>query len=69
MFPSQKFVDNIAPYTDAIYITTIVDGDSYKSMNSNIIIYFTSDSLHLRCTNDNKKKLKIQVGSNKIGLS
>lgn len=55
MFPSQKFVDNVALYTDAIYVTTIVDGDSYKSMNGNIIIYFTSDSLQLRCTNDNKK--------------
>lgn len=55
MFPSQQFVDNVAPYTDAIYVTTIVDGDSYKSMNGNIIIYFTSDSLQLRCTNDNKK--------------
>lgn len=55
MFPSQQFVDNVAPYTDAIYVTTIVDDDSYKSMNGNIIIYFTSDSLQLRCTNDNKK--------------
>lgn len=55
MFPSQQFVDNVAPYTDAIYVTTIIDGDSYKSMNGNIIIYFTSDNLQLRCTNDNKK--------------
>lgn len=55
MFPSQQFVNNVAPYTDAIYVTTIVDGDSYKSMNGNIIIYFTSDSLQLRCTNDSKK--------------
>ena len=55
MFPSQQFVDNVAPYTDAIYVTTIIDNESFKSMNGNIIIYFTQNGLQLRCTNDDKK--------------
>jgi beta-lactamase superfamily II metal-dependent hydrolase len=58
MFPSQQFVNNVAPYTDAIYVTTIVsdDGESFQSMNGNIIIYFSEiGGLQLRCTNDSKK--------------
>lgn len=54
MFPSQQFVDNIAPYTDKIYITTIIDGDNFKSMNGNIILYY-KEELKLRCTNNNIK--------------
>lgn len=57
MFPSQQFVDNVAPYTDAIYVTTIIseDGESFTSMNGNIIIYFKENEMTLRCTKDNKK--------------
>ena len=56
MFPSQAFVNNIAPYTDQIYVTTLIDGDSYKSMNGNIILYYDSqNNLKVRCTNDSRK--------------
>ena len=56
MFPSQQFVDNVAPYTDAIYVTSIITEDErFTSMNGNIIIYFSDQSLAVRCTNDNKK--------------
>lgn len=54
MFPSQQFVDNIAPYTDKIYVTTIIDEDSFTSMNGNIILYY-KEELKLRCTNNNIK--------------
>lgn len=57
IFPSQQFVNNVAPYTDAIYVTTIIseDGESFTSMNGNIIIYFKENEMTLRCTKDNKK--------------
>lgn len=37
-FPSQTFVDNIAPYTDKVYVTTIVSDNEkgFTSMNGNI---------------------------------
>lgn len=56
MFPSQQFVDNISKFTDAVYVTTIIDDESkFTSLNGNIIIYFVEDKLTLRCTNNNKK--------------
>ncbi len=46
-FPTQQFVDNVAPYTDRVYVTTVVDfyadtgwstRGTVKSMNGNIVI-------------------------------
>lgn len=44
MFPSQAFVDNVAPYTDKVYVTTVVDDSDkgYTSMNGSITV--TSDT-------------------------
>lgn len=55
MFPSQQFVNNISKFTDAIYVTTIVSGSGFTSLNGNTIVYFKEDKLTLRCTNNNKK--------------
>ena len=41
MFPTQEFIDRIAPYTDKVYVTTLcVDyaNDKFKSMNGNIVV-------------------------------
>ena len=41
MFPTQEFIDRIAPYTDKVYVTTLcVDyaNDRFKSMNGNIVV-------------------------------
>ncbi len=61
-FPTQQFVDNIAPYTDNVYVTTIVSDneDGYASMNGNIVLtcnngkdismYFSNNSTKLKDT-------------------
>lgn len=41
-FPTQKFIDNVAPYTDKIYVTTLCtdyDNDKFEPMNGNITVY------------------------------
>lgn len=41
-FPTQQFIDNVAPYTDKIYVTTLCtdyDNDLFESMNGNITVY------------------------------
>ena len=54
VFPSQAFVDRVAPYTDKIYVTTLVSNDANKftSMNGNIVLYKENDELLLRCSNN-----------------
>ena len=55
MFPSQAFVDNVAPYTDKVYVTTMVtaDGDGYQSMNGNIVVISDGESVRVNCSNNN----------------
>lgn len=55
MFPSQAFVDRIAPYTDKIYVTTVIaeDGKSYASMNGNIVVYTENGEVKVNCLNNN----------------
>ncbi len=54
MFPSQAFVDRIAPYTDKVYVTTIIsDNDAgYQSLNGNIVVYVENGELKMRCSNN-----------------
>ena len=54
MFPSQAFVDRVAPYTDKVYVTTIIsDNDAgYQSLNGNIVVYVENGELKMRCSNN-----------------
>ena len=53
MFPSQAFVDNIAPYTDKVYVTTLDDGnDGFTSMNGNIVVSSNGDWVKVQCSNN-----------------
>lgn len=54
MFPSQAFVDRIAPYTDKVYVTTIVSDNEagYESLNGNIVVYVENGELKMRCSNN-----------------
>lgn len=59
-FPTQTFIDNVAPYTDAVYVTTISEDADYKngiftSMNGNIIVYCDSTGLKIICSASDKK--------------
>ena len=55
MFPTQAFVDNVAPYTDRVYVTTMVtsDGTGYQSMNGNIVITSSGGEVSVSCSNNN----------------
>ncbi len=55
-FPAQKFINRIAPYTDAVYVTTVGEieknGDSYKdvgfaSLNGNIVYACTNGQVSM----------------------
>lgn len=54
MFPSQAFVDRIAPYTDKIYVTTLISEDGKKgvSMNGNIVVYTENGTFKMRFSNN-----------------
>ena len=54
MFPTQAFVDNVAPYTDKVYVTTMVtaDGKGYQSMNGNIIVTSSGGEVSVSCSNN-----------------
>lgn len=59
-FPSQDFIDRVAPYTDSVFVTNVVSDntDGYEAMNGNIIFYTeASGKLKYYCTN-NTTKLK-----------
>lgn len=55
MFPSQAFVDRVAPYTDRVYVTTMVteDGKGYQSMNGNIVVSSDGVDVAVNCSNNN----------------
>ena len=65
-FPSQKFVDNVAPYTDCVYVTTVVsvvydekkgkDVEKGVSMNGNITVLSSGGTVTVSCKNDTKLK-------------
>ncbi|MDR0335212.1 MAG: MBL fold metallo-hydrolase [Methanomassiliicoccaceae archaeon] len=58
-FPTQEFIDRIAPYTDKVYITTQIVNYSagvYRPMNGNVIFAVTSgdDTVTIICSGDDK---------------
>ncbi len=54
VFPSQAFVDRIAPYTDQVYVTTLVVGSNgYTSMNGNIVVTTKEGAVSVNCSNNN----------------
>lgn len=63
-FPTQQFVDNIAVYTDKVYVTTQVDfycdkgwssKGTVKSMNGNIVFACTNDKITMFFSNNDLK--------------
>ena len=54
MFPSQAFIDRIAPYTDKVYVTTVVDeSGGFTSMNGNIVVTSNGKEIGVQCSNNN----------------
>lgn len=64
-FPTQAFVNNVAPYTDNVYVTTIVDNyvsksqwsknGTVKPMNGNIVFSCDDGEISVKCSNNNTK--------------
>ena len=64
-FPSQQFIDNIALYTDNVYIPTMINPDyvdgadssvlPYTSMNGNIVFSVTNGEVKLTFSNNDLK--------------
>ncbi len=53
-FPTQEFIDRIAPYTDKVYVTTLCmdyQNDEFTSMNGNIKITSNPDGIMISCSN------------------
>ena len=56
-FPSQDFVNRVAPYTDKVYVTTLcVDysAKTFTSMNGNIAVITDKNGVRVECSNDNR---------------
>ncbi len=52
-FPTQLFINRIAPYTDAVYVTTLCvdyDKDEFKSMNGNITVRSIDGEVTVLCS-------------------
>lgn len=55
-FPTQKFIDNIAPYTNKVYVTTIADsqftpnGEEFYSLNGNVVVSSSADKDEVEVT-------------------
>ena len=57
-FPTQAFIDRIAPYTDKVYVTTLCldyKNAKFTSMNGNIKVISSKDGVTLNCSNNNTK--------------
>ena len=60
-FPTQAFIDRVAPYTDRIYVTTrCVDYDAgtFESMNGNIMVVTTKEGIAVTCGSGDSRVLK-----------
>ena len=55
-FPTQAFIDRIAPYTELVYVTTLCtdyENNQYVSMNGNIKITSNTGGIYVDCSNVN----------------
>jgi hypothetical protein len=60
VFPSQGFINRIAPYTDKVYVTTLVtdyNNNEYTSLNGNIVFFVSGGNISVIGSN-NSLKLK-----------
>lgn len=56
-FPTQAFVDRVAPYTDKVYVTTRCidyDANSFAPMNGNITVITDDKGLRVACSADSR---------------
>lgn len=56
-FPHQAFINNVAPYTDRVYIPVITseNADGYELLNGNIVVSSNGGEVKLTCSNNDTK--------------
>ena len=82
MFPTQDFINRVAPYTTKVYVTTEAtytietnDGkeylkyNGYKSLNGNIIVSIENNEISLSCSVSNTKLKDTEWFNRKITLN
>ena len=60
-FPTQAFINRVAPYTDKIYVTTLCTDNekgTFQSMNGNIAVLTTKNGLEIVCGSGDNRVLK-----------
>ena len=60
-FPTQAFIDRIAPYTDRVYVTTMCidyDKGTFTSMNGNITVVTDKSGVRVVCGSGDSRVLK-----------
>ena len=56
-FPTQQFVDHVAPYTDKVYVTTLCidyDAGTFEPMNGSIVVATDGRGSAVTCANSDK---------------
>lgn len=56
-FPTQEFIDRIAPYTDKVYVTTLCtdyENGKFTSMNGNITLTSDTSGVRVDCSADSR---------------
>ena len=56
-FPTQDFIDRVAPYTEQVFVTTLCldyKAGTFTSMNGNIVIYCRreDENITVACSNN-----------------
>lgn len=69
-FPTQEFIDNVAPYTKNVYVTSMVDNyvdksdfsslGTVKAMNGNIVFTASGNKISLEFSNNDLRLLDTQ---------
>ncbi|MDR2941082.1 MAG: MBL fold metallo-hydrolase [Treponema sp.] len=55
-FPSQDFVNRVAPYTDKVFVTTYAGNyPQFESFNGNIVFSVSDGKFDIQCSNNNLK--------------
>ena len=60
-FPTQEFIDRIAPYTDKVYVTTLCidyEAGTFRSMNGNIAVLTDKNGITVNCGSGDSRVLK-----------
>ena len=60
-FPTQDFINRVAPYTDKIYVTTLCTDNekgTFQSMNGNIVVLTDKSGLTVVCGSGDNRILK-----------